>query len=96
MIRSPHLHPDGHDRPGKGPAKRSLPSNPATESAGQFRDKGVLNPEILLETQGDRFSSVKPLKKVILRFLSDFFRIVLLFQFLLPRSLLKKFEILPF
>jgi hypothetical protein len=89
-IGPPHLHPDSHDRPGKGPTERSFPAYPSAKSAGQFRDKGALNPEILLETQGDRFSSIKPLFKIILSLLSDLFGIVLLFQFLLLWFFLKK------
>jgi len=75
-INPSHLHPDGHNRCGKRSAERPPSSDPPAKSGGQLGDHGILNPKILLETQGDRFGSVKALVKVAFRFFRHKFRIV--------------------
>ncbi len=77
-IGSSLLHPNGHDRSSKSPAERPLSSNPSTKSSRQSRNKGILNPKILLETQGDRFCSIKPLIKITLLLFRNPFFITLL------------------
>ena len=70
-IGSPPLHPDGHDGPGKSATDGSFPSNPSTKTGRQFREKRILVSKILLETQGDRFSSVESFLEMTFRPLAD-------------------------
>jgi len=68
-IGSPYFHPNRHDRTGEGPTKGPFPPDPPAKPSGQSRDKGIFYPEIVPETQGDRFRSVKPLVEVAFRLL---------------------------
>ncbi len=77
-VGPPHLHSDGHDRSSEGATKGSLAPNPPTKPSGQLRKERILDSQILLETQGDRFCSIKPLIKITLCLLRDLFRFILL------------------
>ena len=77
-IGPPQFHPDGHDRSCEGAAEGSFASNSSAKPCGQFRKDRILNPKILLETQGDRFRSVEPLIKKTLCLLRYLFHFILL------------------
>jgi len=65
-VGSSQFHPDGHDRPCEGTTKGSFAAYSSTKACGQFRKDRILDSKILLETQGDRFCSVKPLIEITL------------------------------
>jgi hypothetical protein len=63
-IGSAPLHPDSHDRPRQSATDGAFPTNPSAKTGRQLRENRILVPKILLETQGDRFSSVESLLKI--------------------------------
>jgi hypothetical protein len=67
-ISPSYLHTDGHHRSGEGTTKRSLMTDPPSKPGGQLWKRRILYPQVILETQGNRFSSVKPLVEISLRF----------------------------
>ena len=83
-IGSPTLHPDGHDGPGESTTDGTFPSNPSTKTGCQPGKKRILVSKILLETQGDRFSSVEPFFEMTLRPLADHLSVLCFFHVFPP------------
>jgi len=83
-IGSPPLHSDGHDRPGESATDGTFPSDPSTKTGCQPRKKRILVTKILLETQGDRFSSVESFLKIILRLLANRLSVLCFFHVVSP------------
>jgi hypothetical protein len=86
-IGPPHLHADGHDRSSEGATKGPFAPYSSAKPCRQLRKDRIFNAKIILETQGDRFGSVKPLIKIRLCLLRDPFHIVLLCHVCLPYDL---------
>jgi len=70
-IGSAPLHPEGHDRSGQSATDGAFPANPSAKTGRQLGEDRPLVSKILLETQGDRFSSVESLLKIALRLLAN-------------------------